>query len=322
MQEFLFSGWRINGFTNFVARAALVTLTTCVFVILFISGASNGVNLPPTEYKVAHLRANVSRITTTSPVSENRHVMLVDMFDDNRTFKSEKNIVTSLTKLFKGDTELLSYITNYTQIGRLKHEHFFNVDRRVKPVRCADIFKKDKSALQQANSITATYKKKQLRPFHYINMTKDCPSFIRSRGYITESLTDFEKHFPLAFSIVMYKDVEQTERLLRAIYRPEHFYCIHVDKNSKKQTYNAIKALSKCFDNVFLASNRSAVEWGTWSVLQSDLTCMEDLLRRNKTWKYFINLTGQEFPLRTNYELVKLLQGYNGANLMQGGAHG
>jgi hypothetical protein len=41
---------------------------------------------------------------------------------------------------------------------------------------------------------------------------------------------------------------------------------------------------------------------------------MEELWKRHKTWKYFINLTGQEFPLKTNYELVKILQAYNGAN--------
>jgi hypothetical protein len=33
-----------------------------------------------------------------------------------------------------------------------------------------------------------------------------------------------------------------------------------------------------------------------------------------KKWKYFINLTGQEFPLKTNQEIVKILKSYKGAN--------
>lgn len=39
---------------------------------------------------------------------------------------------------------------------------------------------------------------------------------------------------------------------------------------------------------------------------------MKDLLSFSK-WKYFINLTGREFPLRTNYELVKILKVYSGS---------
>ena len=37
-------------------------------------------------------------------------------------------------------------------------------------------------------------------------------------------------------------------------------------------------------------------------------------LWKYKKWKYFINLTGQEFPLKTNLELVRILSSYNGAN--------
>ena len=57
--------------------------------------------------------------------------------------------------------------------------------------------------------------------------------------------------------------------------------------------------------------------WGQFSVLETDLICMADLWRF-KTWKYFINLTGQEFPLRTNYELVRILKVFNGSNSLEG----
>lgn len=35
-------------------------------------------------------------------------------------------------------------------------------------------------------------------------------------------------------------------------------------------------------------------------------------------WRYFINLTGQEFPLKTNKELVKILKSFKGANDISG----
>ena len=112
------------------------------------------------------------------------------------------------------------------------------------------------------------------------------------------------------------------EHLLRAIYRPQNIYCIHVDQKTKNNTYRAINGIAKCFNNVFMTTRRVYVRWALFSVLEPELVCMEALLHRNKKWKYFINLTGQEFPLRTNYELVRILMAYNGANDIDGSVEG
>ncbi len=45
---------------------------------------------------------------------------------------------------------------------------------------------------------------------------------------------------------------------------------------------------------------------------------MEDLLRRPVQWKYFINLCGQDFPLKTNLEIVKQLKAYAPLNCITG----
>ena len=52
----------------------------------------------------------------------------------------------------------------------------------------------------------------------------------------------------------MYTDAEQVERLLRAIYRPQNIYCIHVDRKSPSHVHNAMRAIANCFPNVFIAS--------------------------------------------------------------------
>ena len=44
---------------------------------------------------------------------------------------------------------------------------------------------------------------------------------------------------------------------------------------------------------------------------------LQDLWKYS-SWKYFINLTGQEFPLRTNLELIQILKSYNGGNAING----
>lgn len=58
------------------------------------------------------------------------------------------------------------------------------------------------------------------------------------------------------------------------------------------------------------------------SVLDAELLCMKALrnVKRNDSstapWKYIVNLTGQEFPLKNNLELTRILKTLNGANLV------
>ena len=144
--------------------------------------------------------------------------------------------------------------------------------------------------------------------------SKGCGEFRRTRQYPEGPLSQEEALFPIAFSILLYKDVKHVERLLRAIYQPQNVYCLHVDAKAPSSVQDAISALVKCFTNVFLASSMVQVLWGHFSVLLAELTCMKDLLHKHSHWKYFINLTGEEFPLKTNLELVRILSVYGGAN--------
>nr|KAG5699102.1 hypothetical protein BaRGS_017785 [Batillaria attramentaria] len=143
-------------------------------------------------------------------------------------------------------------------------------------------------------------------------LARTCDKLIRERSIFTSSLSEAESNFPLAYSIVVYKDAEQVLNLLSAIYRPQNVYCVHVDAKVKRSYRQAIAAIADCFPNVFLSSRSVDVRWGKFSVLEPELVCMQDLWNYTH-WKYFINLTGQEFPLKTNYELVKIFSAYNGA---------
>ncbi|CAC5403519.1 GCNT1 [Mytilus coruscus] len=152
-----------------------------------------------------------------------------------------------------------------------------------------------------------------LSPFYYISRTRDCKKFLRDRDYITSTLSSEEEDFQIAYSILVFKSINQFERLLRSIYRPQNFYCVHADTKMSDVRRKALESIASCFDNVFMSSKSYDVRWGKITVLQADIICMQDLLRYKK-WKYFINLTGQDFPLKTNLEIVKILKAYNGAN--------
>ena len=110
----------------------------------------------------------------------------------------------------------------------------------------------------------------------------------------------------------------QVERLLRAIYRPQNVYCIHIDLHSPGGVHVGMLSLVRCFPNVFIASKLEYVVYGGFSRLQADINCMRDHVKKNDRWRYLINLAGEAFPLRTNAEIVKILKIYNGANDIEG----
>ncbi|ELU13269.1 hypothetical protein CAPTEDRAFT_43794, partial [Capitella teleta] len=147
-----------------------------------------------------------------------------------------------------------------------------------------------------------------------------CPNFRQSRGYHDHVVTEDERDFPLAFNIITYENAKQTEHLLRAIWRPQNYYCIHVDAKSPG-LHESLSNMASCFDNVALATVSHAVTWGHVSVMDAEIACMRDLLKHKK-WKYFLNLTGRDFPIRTNYELVQIFKAYQGANDIEGITHG
>lgn len=154
---------------------------------------------------------------------------------------------------------------------------------------------------------------KFLTPKEIYKKADDCQSLKEERQYVLDPITQEEADFPIAFSIVMYYAAGQTERLLRAIYRPQNYYCIHVDSKADLETELSMQKLANCFDNVFIAENPANVVWAYYGVLESELICMQQLMKYKK-WKYFINLTGHEFPLKSNYEIVQILKIYNGSN--------
>ena len=123
-----------------------------------------------------------------------------------------------------------------------------------------------------------------------------------------------EKQLPIAFSLTVYKGSRLLDRILRAIYMPNNVYCIHIDKKSSEVLRKAIQAIIRCLPNVFIAANSVDVIWGHITVIQAQFSCMEELLKSQVKWKFYISLVGQDFPLYDNKQVVKVLQGLNNTN--------
>ncbi|XP_025092036.1 N-acetyllactosaminide beta-1,6-N-acetylglucosaminyl-transferase-like [Pomacea canaliculata] len=210
-------------------------------------------------------------------------------------------------------TSAPAYYTKQLEKLIVENGGFPPLHRPVLPsgVNCTKVWQGDVFEVSRAKRLSTLAARRP--PGFYDTIRKDCRTFRKVAGYI-EQVSEEEKAFPLAFSILLYKDVEQVERLLRAVYRPHNLYCLHSDLKASPQVQRQIRALVTCLPNVFQAPRQVDVRWGTFTVLEPELICMKALLRKSKSWRYFINLTGQEFPLKTNKELVAILKAYRGAN--------
>ncbi|CAL8299308.1 unnamed protein product [Lota lota] len=185
-------------------------------------------------------------------------------------------------------------------------------------LNCTAVLQGDPGSLKKARWLAQNrdYRRKvKLTDEYYINATQDCRNFRLTRGYATWAFQE-EVDFPLSYSIVTHHKVQNFERLLRAVYAPQNVYCVHVDAKAKASVASAVARIASCFPNVFLVSRPVAVLYAGWTRVQADINCMADLLNVSTAWRYFINLCGQDFPLKTNLETVRRLRALEGANDM------
>ncbi|XP_070194660.1 beta-1,3-galactosyl-O-glycosyl-glycoprotein beta-1,6-N-acetylglucosaminyltransferase 3-like [Littorina saxatilis] len=140
-------------------------------------------------------------------------------------------------------------------------------------------------------------------------LSQDCSLPKQLHGY-DKPADEEEMRFPLAFGLKMHTAPEQ---LLRAIYRPHNVYCIHVDKKADDAVFRVMTSIASCFPNVILTDRVSFV-YLSYDSIRVELRTMACALQSTVAWKYYLNLAGQEFPLRTNLEIIRILTILNGTN--------
>lgn len=132
-----------------------------------------------------------------------------------------------------------------------------------------------------------------------------CHTYKKIRQFNYQDNQETKNITSIAYSILTYNNVEQFERLLRAIYTSNNIYCVHVDAKSSEKFKRAIRSIVDCFDNVFVATQLEKVTYASFYRLKADLNCMSDLLNltrlvgRHKNlvdkrvidWKYVIQQT-------------------------------
>lgn len=112
----------------------------------------------------------------------------------------------------------------------------------------------------------------------------------------------------IAYFIMAHKNEKQILHLINALYDPSNVFIIHIDKKSPSSLYENLKSMFSTFGNIHFMKRQSAV-WGAWSLVDIQLNAVKQLL--NYDWDFFINLSGQDFPLKSQLEIKRFLATYN-----------
>ena len=100
-----------------------------------------------------------------------------------------------------------------------------------------------------------------------------------------------------AYLILVHRYPKQFKRLFRAIYAPANHYLIHVDKRSGPGLQAEIRDFLSGVCNAHLLGSQNVI-WGGYSMVDVELRGIKELLKISAEWDCFINLSGQDFPLK------------------------
>lgn len=110
----------------------------------------------------------------------------------------------------------------------------------------------------------------------------------------------------IAYFLLVHRYPEQFKRMFRAVYAPGNLYLVHVDASSGPALAADIRAFLEPYQGVEILPPKRAL-WGGYSLVDAELRGMKRLLAMGSRWTHFINLSGQDFPLRTQRYIADFL---------------
>ncbi|VDO92104.1 unnamed protein product, partial [Heligmosomoides polygyrus] len=124
------------------------------------------------------------------------------------------------------------------------------------------------------------------------------------------TLSKEERQFPLAYAMLVHKDLVQVLMLLSAVYQPQNQFCVAVDGKADQKFWMAINELSNCYPNIAVVVSSKEVFYNLLLRISPSLTYSLYLKRNGCLSKI---LSGVDAPLKTNLEMVRILTALNGS---------
>ena len=119
----------------------------------------------------------------------------------------------------------------------------------------------------------------------------------------------------IAYFIMIHHKPDVFKAMFEKIYTRDQFYLIHIDRKAKEEFTEEIQQYLIHFANVYILESINIVAGG-FSVIQAELNAMEYLLNVTPEWDYFINLSGEDHPLKSQNIIRQFLTMNNGRNYL------
>lgn len=129
-------------------------------------------------------------------------------------------------------------------------------------------------------------------------------------------LTALPRVSKIAYFLLVHRYPQQFKRLFRAIYNKDNHYLIHIDKKADPDVLQKVRYFLKAYPNAHIMESIHVL-WGGYSMVQSELNGMKYLLTNNLSWDYYINLSGQDFPLRSQEFILDFLSRNKNKNFIE-----
>lgn len=114
----------------------------------------------------------------------------------------------------------------------------------------------------------------------------------------------------IAYFMLVHRYPQQFKRLFKAIYHEKNHYVIHVDKRASRSIHDDITLFLSHYLNASMLESKDAI-WGGYSLVDAQLRAIEKFVTSDAKWDYFINLSGQDFPLKNQEMIMRYLSQFD-----------
>jgi hypothetical protein len=116
----------------------------------------------------------------------------------------------------------------------------------------------------------------------------------------------------LAHLILAHDRVSQLERLIKCLAHPSVDIFLHIDGKANIADFESLKSLK----NVYFISQRVKVYWGKYSMVHATLCSMEEILATGTEYSHINLLSGQDYLLKSNNQIVDFFLANTGKDFM------
>jgi hypothetical protein len=117
----------------------------------------------------------------------------------------------------------------------------------------------------------------------------------------------------LAHLILAHTRHNQLARLIKRLHHPDADIYIHVDEKTNSAEFDDLQLIAP----IFFITNRVAVDWGNYNMVEATLNSFEEIISQNINYSHINLLSSQDYPLKNASQIQSFLFDNAGKTFMR-----